>query len=77
MTTTETVIKIIAEEIGVDEKDIDMEATFYENDVDSLSVVNIIMTTERTLGFTLPDELMEATDSPKKFVEFIEGLNLN
>ena len=47
---------LVAEQLGVDEQDINLETTFDDLNADSLDVVELIMALEEEFDMEIPDE---------------------
>ena len=64
---------IIVDKLGVDEKEVTMEASF-TNDLgaDSLDTVELIMDLEKTFDITIPDEEAENINTVGDAVAYIE-----
>jgi acyl carrier protein len=57
---TERIIKLIAEQFNVDEKDITLETSFKDDlNADSLDLVELIMALEDEFGLEVDDEEVE------------------
>ncbi len=66
------VIKIIGEQLGKDESEIQMNSHFIEDlDADSLDTVELVMALEEEFEIDIPDEAAEKISTVKSAVEFI------
>ncbi len=64
---------IIAENLGVDEAEVKMEAAFIEDlGADSLDTVELVMALEDEFGIEIPDEEAEKIRTVGDAVKFIE-----
>ncbi len=70
----EKVKAIIVEKLGVDEADINHEASF-TNDLgaDSLDIVELVMEFEKQFGVTIPDEDAEKISTVGDAVTYLEA----
>jgi len=65
--------KIIVEQLGVDESDVTMEASFVDDlNADSLDLVELIMSLEEEFGTEISDEDAERIKSVSDAVEYIQ-----
>ena len=65
--------KIIVEQLGVDESDVTMEASFVDDlNADSLDLVELIMSLEEEFGTEISDEEAERIKSVSDAVEYIQ-----
>ena len=72
-TTFERLKKIIVEQLGVDEEEVTMTASFVEDlNADSLDLVELIMSLEEEFGMEISDEDAEKIQKVSDAVEFIE-----
>jgi acyl carrier protein len=72
-TTFERLKKIIVEQLGVDEEEVTMQASFVEDlNADSLDLVELIMSLEEEFGMEISDEDAEKIQQVSDAVEFIE-----
>ena len=67
------VTKIIIDKLGVDEKDVNREASF-TNDLgaDSLDTVELIMEFEKEFGISIPDEEAENIQTVGQAIDYLE-----
>ena len=64
---------IVVEQLGVDEEDVTMDASFVEDlNADSLDLVELIMSLEEEFGMEISDEDAEKIQKVQDAVEFIE-----
>ncbi len=72
-TTFERLKKIIVEQLGVDEEEVTLQASFVEDlNADSLDLVELIMSLEEEFGMEISDEDAEKIQKVSDAVEFIE-----
>jgi len=63
---------IVVEQLGVDEEDVTMDASFVEDlNADSLDLVELIMSLEEEFGLEISDEQAEQIATVNDAVEFI------
>lgn len=67
MNTNERVREIIAESVDLSVADIDDDMTLDELDVDSLSIVHILMELQQQLSITLSEDEIDVMDSVAAF----------
>ena len=66
------VIKIISEQLGKDESEIQMNSHFIEDlDADSLDTVELVMALEEEFEIDIPDEAAEKISTVQSAVDFI------
>lgn len=71
--TYERLKKIIVEQLGVDEEEVNPTASFVEDlNADSLDLVELIMSLEEEFGMEISDEDAERIATVQDAVEFIE-----
>ena len=72
-TVAERVIKVIAEQMGVDKEKINPETSFV-NDLgaDSLDTVELVMGLEDEFAVTIPDEDAEKIQTVGQAIQYIE-----
>ena len=71
--TYERLKKIIVEQLGVDETDVTMEASFVDDlNADSLDLVELIMSLEEEFGTEISDEDAEKIKTVGDAVQYIE-----
>ncbi len=66
--------EIIADKLGVNEKDIKMESTFEDLGADSLDIVELIMAIEEEYDIQVSDEEAEKAQSVGDVVNYINTL---
>ncbi len=72
-TTFDRLKKIIVEQLGVDEEEVTLQASFVEDlNADSLDLVELIMTLEEKFGMTISDEDAEKIQKVSDAVEYLE-----
>jgi len=65
--------KIIVEQLGVDEEEVNLDASFVEDlNADSLDLVELIMSLEEEFGMEISDEDAEKIQKVSDAVEYIE-----
>ena len=68
----ERVKKIVAEQLGVKEEEVQTEASFVEDlGADSLDTVELVMAFEEEFGIEIPDDAAETIQSFGDAVKFI------
>ncbi len=73
MAVAERVKKIIAEQLGVEQENVNPEATFVEDlGADSLDIVELVMALEEEFGIEIPDEEAEKIVNVQNAVDYIE-----
>ena len=66
------VIKIMGEQLGKDESEIQMKSHFIEDlDADSLDTVELVMALEEEFEIDIPDEAAEKISTVQSAVDFI------
>ena len=74
MAVMEKVKGIIVEQLGVDEEEVTLEASFTDDlDADSLDIVELVMAFEEEFGIEIPDESVEKISTVRQVVEYIEA----
>ena len=72
-TTYDRLKKIIVEQLGVDEEEVTLQASFVEDlNADSLDLVELIMSLEEEFGMEISDEDAERIQKVSDAVEYIE-----
>ncbi len=72
-TTFDRLKKLIVEQLGVDEEEVTMQASFVEDlNADSLDLVELIMSLEEEFGMEISDEDAEKIQKVSDAVEYIE-----
>ncbi len=70
----EKVKHIIVEQLGVDEEEVKMEASFVDDlGADSLDVVELVMALEEEFGLEISDEDAEKLSTVKQAIVYIDG----
>jgi acyl carrier protein len=70
----EKVKEVIIEQLGVDEDQVTLEASFTEDlGADSLDTVELIMAFEEEFGIEIPDEEAEKIKTVKDVIDYIEN----
>jgi acyl carrier protein len=73
MSTAEKVKSIIVEQLGVDEAEVTLEASFTDDlGADSLDIVELVMAFEEEFGIEIPDEEAEKIGNVREAVTYIE-----
>ncbi len=73
MSVEEKVKQIIVEQLGVDESQVDPQASFVEDlGADSLDIVELVMAFEEAFAIDIPDEDAEKIRTVKDAVDYIE-----
>jgi acyl carrier protein len=73
MATFEKVRDIVVEQLGVDEEQVTLEATFIDDlGADSLDIVELIMAFEEEFNIEIPDEAAEKIKTVQDVVDYIE-----
>ncbi|MCB9034471.1 MAG: acyl carrier protein [Chitinophagales bacterium] len=75
MSTTVTKVKaIIKEQLGVDDEQISLDASF-ENDLkaDSLEMVELIMAFEREYNISIPDEQADQIKTVQDIINYLDA----
>jgi acyl carrier protein len=74
MSLEERVKKIIIEQLGVDEKEISMDASFIDDlGADSLDTVELVMAFEEEFDIEIPDEDAEKIVSVKDAISYLSS----
>jgi len=70
----ERVKSIIVEQLGVDEEEVTLEASFTDDlGADSLDIVELVMAFEEEFGIEIPDEEAEKISNVREAVSYIES----
>ncbi len=73
MATIDKVKGIIAEQLSVDEGDINMDSSFIEDlGADSLDIVELVMALEEEFDLVIPDEDAEKIRTVGEIVKYIQ-----
>ena len=71
--TFERLKKIIVEQLGVDEADVKLEASFVDDlNADSLDLVELVMSLEEEFGTEISDEDAEIIRSVQDAVDYVD-----
>ncbi len=74
MSVEQKVKQIIAEQLGVDESQVDNTASFVDDlGADSLDIVELTMAFEEAFNLEIPDEDAEKITTVKDAIEYIES----
>src|SRR4051812_17191535 len=74
MAVAERVKSIIVEQLGVDEEEVTLEASFTDDlGADSLDIVELVMAFEEEFGIEIPDEEAEKISNVKEAVDYIQN----
>ena len=73
MSVEEKVIEIIVDQLGVDEKQVNPEASFVDDlGADSLDTVELVMALEEEFDIEIPDEDAEKIATVQNAVDYIK-----
>ena len=73
MTIAEKVKKMIVEQLGVNESEVNLEAKFIDDlGADSLDIVELVMALEDEYGIEIPDEDAEKIETVGDAIRYIE-----
>jgi acyl carrier protein len=74
MAVSDKVKSIIVEQLGVDEDEVTLEASFTDDlGADSLDIVELVMAFEEEFGIEIPDEEAEKISTVKQAVDYIQN----
>ena len=74
MSVEQRVKQIIVEQLGVDEGQVDNNASFVDDlGADSLDIVELVMAFEEAFGIEIPDEDAEKIATVKDAIDYIEN----
>ncbi len=74
MSVEEKVKEIIVDQLGVDEKQVNAEASFIDDlGADSLDTVELVMALEEEFDIEIPDEDAETIATVQNAVDYIKG----
>ena len=74
----EKIVKIICEQLGKDESEINMNSNFIDDlDADSLDTVELVMALEEEFEIDIPDEAAEQITTVQSAVDFIVATKAN
>ena len=72
MSVEEKVKEIIVDQLGVDEKQVNSEASFIDDlGADSLDTVELVMSLEEEFDIEIPDEEAEKITTVKQAIDYI------
>ncbi len=73
-TTEERIIKLVCEQLGVKEEEVNAEASFVEDlGADSLDTVELVMALEEEFETEIPDEEAEKITTVKEAMDYVEA----
>jgi acyl carrier protein len=73
MSVEEKVIEIIVDQLGVDEKQVNQEASFIDDlGADSLDTVELVMALEEEFDVEIPDEDAEKIGTVQNAIDYIK-----
>jgi acyl carrier protein len=71
---SEKVKSIIVEQLGVEEEEVTLDASFTEDlGADSLDIVELVMAFEEEFGIEIPDEEAEKISNVREAVDYIQN----
>ena len=74
MAVQERVKSIIVEQLGVDEEEVTLDASFTDDlGADSLDIVELVMAFEEEFGIEIPDEEAEKISNVREAVDYIQN----
>jgi acyl carrier protein len=74
MSVEQKVKQIIVEQLGVDESQVDLSASFVDDlGADSLDIVELVMAFEEAFDIDIPDEDAEKIATVKDAIDYIEA----
>jgi len=74
MAVADKVKSIIVEQLGVDEEEVTLDASFTEDlGADSLDIVELVMAFEEEFGIEIPDEEAEKISNVREAVYYIQN----
>ena len=74
MTVEQKVKQIIVEQLGVDENQVDLKASFVDDlGADSLDIVELVMALEEAFNLDVPDEDAEKLKTVEDAINYIKG----
>ena len=72
MAVSDKVKSIIVEQLGVDEEEVTLDASFTDDlGADSLDIVELVMAFEEEFGIEIPDEEAEKISNVREAVDYI------
>ncbi len=73
-TVDERVKKIVVEQLGVKEEDVNNDSSFVDDlGADSLDTVELVMTLEEEFGCEIPDEEAEKIQTVQQAIDYIKA----
>lgn len=73
MATEDKVKGIIVDQLGVDEEEVTLDASFTDDlGADSLDIVELVMAFEEEFGIEIPDEEAENISTVRQAVDYID-----
>ena len=70
----ERVIKMVAEQLGVKEEDVNVTSSFVEDlGADSLDVVELVMAFEEQFGYEITDDVAEKISTVQEAADYINS----
>jgi acyl carrier protein len=74
MAVADKVKSIIVEQLGVDEEEVTLDASFTDDlGADSLDIVELVMAFEEEFGIEIPDEDAEKISNVREAVDYIQN----
>jgi acyl carrier protein len=74
MAVADKVKSIIVEQLGVDEDEVTLDASFTDDlGADSLDIVELVMAFEEEFGIEIPDEEAEKISNVREAVDYIQN----
>lgn len=74
MAVAERVKSIIVDQLGVDEEEVTLQASFTDDlGADSLDIVELVMAFEEEFGIEIPDEEAEKISNVREAIYYIES----
>jgi acyl carrier protein len=74
MAIAERAKSIIVEQLGVDEEEVTLEASFTDDlGADSLDIVELVMAFEEEFGIEIPDEEAEKISNVREAIDYIQN----
>lgn len=68
----EKIASYLSEQLAIDEKDITMETGIEDLDIDSLDLVDLLMSLEEEYGVEIPDDQVEEIHTIGDLVSYVE-----
>jgi len=73
MSTKQSVIDIVTEQLGVDAADVTEDKSFVDLNADSLDITELVMTFEERFGFEISEEEAEKLKTIGDVISYIES----